>query len=445
MSSTETIKGEKDPTNHTRQNTTLEGQKDATCSEPGFTGNIICECGVKIEDGTVTNATGEHSYNPETHKCVCGDVEKFSLTVVDLENGRQSLDVAYGTVLFDLAELAVYEESKEYANTAGNGYYEFYGWLDDADWLNAETTMPARDYEVVADGPYTGWKQNGEAWEYFVSNSKQSGLTRVIRFDHTSFDPDNLVAEDFGWADLGEDGVWTGYIDAAQNGFWKETGDGMVRIGEALPEDFALADNEYLHYIVDGISQGGLRAVNGEYYFFRSSGRAATGAYYAWIDADESDELSCGNYEFGSDGRALNGLVDKAGTKYYYENGKTKAAGLIAIDDARYFIRTLGNCAVDLYYNWREDIVEMPTGHYEFDAEGKMLHGFVQKPDGKYYYINGQIAPAGLVKIGEHYYFIRSNGKCATGVYYNWREDIDLLPVGTYEFDSEGRMLNPPA
>ena len=137
--------------------------------------------------------------------------------------------------------------------------------------------------------------------------------------------------------------------------------------------------------------------------------------------------------------------MDKAGTKYYYENGKTKAAGLIAIDDARYFIRTLGNCAVDLYYNWREDIVEMPTGHYEFDAEGKMLHGFVQKPDGKYYYINGQIAPAGLVKIGEHYYFIRSNGKCATGVYYNWREDIDLLPVGTYEFDSEGRMLNPPA
>ena len=47
--------GETNPNNHTGNNTTV-GAKDATCTEDGYTGDTVCECGVTIATGTTIPA-----------------------------------------------------------------------------------------------------------------------------------------------------------------------------------------------------------------------------------------------------------------------------------------------------------------------------------------------------------------------------------------------------
>ena len=75
-------------------------------------------------------------------------------------------------------------------------------------------------------------------------------------------------------------------------------------------------------------------------------------------------------------------------------------------------------------------------------AFGKMLQGIVEKDGRAFYYVNGKLSTKpGLTKIGDDYYFVASNGRCATGKYYAWATKCDL-PVGNYEFGADGKMLN---
>ena len=74
-----------DPTNHTGNNTTGVNAKEATCTEEGYTGDTVCECGVTVVKGEVieidlTNHTSEeYTYtdnqdgetHTKAHKC-CG-------------------------------------------------------------------------------------------------------------------------------------------------------------------------------------------------------------------------------------------------------------------------------------------------------------------------------------------------------------------------------------
>ena len=70
-------------------------------------------------------------------------------------------------------------------------------------------------------------------------------------------------------------------------------------------------------------------------------------------------------------------------------------------------------------------------------------NGLVQEEDGIYYYVDGKIGKAGITKIGDYYYFVSSKGRVATGTYYCWATNCEI-PCGSYEFDEQGRMLNPP-
>lgn len=56
---------ELDPDNH-EQEPVLVGQKENTCGEDGYTGDLTCPaCGVVLEEGTVIPATGVHTYRGE--------------------------------------------------------------------------------------------------------------------------------------------------------------------------------------------------------------------------------------------------------------------------------------------------------------------------------------------------------------------------------------------
>ena len=48
---------------------------------------------------------------------------------------------------------------------------------------------------------------------------------------------------------------------------------------------------------------------------------------------------------------------------------------------------------------------------------------------------------AGLIKLGDDYYFVSNTGKCITGKYYAWATKCDL-PCGEYVFGEDGEMLD---
>ena len=93
----------------------------------------------------------------------------------------------------------------------------------------------------------------------------------------------------------------------------------------------------------------------------------------------------------------------------------------------------------------------MKAGTYTFNEDGKMivetdqsgekLNGIVKESDSVwYYYVDGVKTYAGLIKIGEDYYYVRTNGEVVHGQNYFVSKANGLMPNGTYTFDAEGRM-----
>ena len=201
-----------------------------------------------------------------------------------------------------------------------------------------------------------------------------------------------------------------------------------------------------VYFYVNGRFNGnnaGLTKIDGDYYFVASNGKCAVNRIYScWAT---NCDLPVGEYEFGPDGKMLQGIVQKDDGVYYYVNGRFSSdyAGLTNVDGDYYFVASNGKCAVNrVYYCWATNC-DLPVGEYEFGPDGKMLQGIVQKDDGTYYYTNGKKggAAAGLTKVGSDYYFVASNGRCATGSYSCWATNCDL-PLGVYEFGPDGKMLH---
>ena len=203
--------------------------------------------------------------------------------------------------------------------------------------------------------------------------------------------------------------------------------------------------NGIYYYINGEYGPAGITKIGDYYYFVSSIGRVATGVYECWAT---NCEIPRGTYEFDSQGRMLNppvdptvknGLVQEENGIYYYINGEYGPAGITKINGNYYFVSSIGRVATGVYECWATNC-ELPRGIYEFDSQGRMLNGLIQKDDGIYYYVNGNIGPAGLTKIGGEYYFVSSDGKVVTGEYYCWATNCDL-PVGTYTFGTDGKML----
>lgn len=82
--------------------TTVVGAKDATCTEDGYTGDVVCsDCGKVLEEGKAISATG-HNY-VDGVCTVCGATEPTNATTGD--NARIALWI--GLMAVAAAGLAV--------------------------------------------------------------------------------------------------------------------------------------------------------------------------------------------------------------------------------------------------------------------------------------------------------------------------------------------------
>lgn len=153
----------------------------------------------------------------------------------------------------------------------------------------------------------------------------------------------------------------------------------------------------------------------------------------------------CLDYQEPSDITLKNGIYTEDGVMYYYENDKKTDAGLIRIDGSYYYVDS--SCKIMTGKHKIEKTNDiLPAGTYEFDEDGKLLigntikNGIYTENGVMYYYQDNKKTNAGLVQIGDDYYYIDSSCKVAFGS-INVTKTNGLMPAGTYKFDEDGKMI----
>ena len=438
-----------------------------------------------------TGTTDSHTYDATTHMCVCGEVEKFIVTFDNWLTGEENVElfVPYGANIMEALKAAAAEGkipaigdsisvndefNKGMKVAVGYRYVDISG--EEPTWteLTDEVTMPAGMLEMEVDVLTYGWWYNynkdgdcvgveycdkdgnyytsgwyyieedfddvaGGAWYYFVPGTGEWA------------DCFNFRAEDITLAT--KDGVEGYYAFDHETGKWMNSYTGIYK-----------ATNGDLYYVENGIaveSKGLVRVFeNGEakYYYFGCGNASCTKAcdtYKAqkntvhWVE-NNNDLLPKWDYTFGADGvivhdDALNNnekqnheIVTYEGVKYYTIDGIKVHMGMVKIGEYYYYVRSSGKLVVNQTY-WCSDMNDtgFKPGSFAFDEEGRMLlNGIV---DG-YYYVDGVRTYAGLIKIGNDYYYVRTNGTVATGRYWITKTN-GLLPQGSYEFGEDGKMV----
>ncbi len=160
--------------------------------------------------------------------------------------------------------------------------------------------------------------------------------------------------------------------------------------------------------------------------------KAVFGDDYAWLE----------NY---------NGMyTTDSGVVYLVENGYViDFPGLVKIDGDYYYFREYSGMTCDKSVWVSKTNGLLPEGMYTFDSEGKMVlpekqNGIVSENGKLYYYVDGVRTYGGLVEIDGAYYYANSSGVVVTGRSYWVTKTNGLVPEGSYTFDADGKMVNPP-
>ena len=206
--------------------------------------------------------------------------------------------------------------------------------------------------------------------------------------------------------------------------------DGSCDKTTVIPDGFYTDNNGYF-YSQDGVPLKGLHSINGEYYYFDMYGYAVKNCTIASVT-------------FGDDYKGVTGLIEVDGVLCYYLNGRPKMAGLIEIDGDYYFAGgSNGEVIVDKsYYVWQGNGI-IPESTREFDADGKLINGIVEKDGKLYYYEMGKPYAAGLVCVDGDYYFAGgANGELIVDrTYYVWKPN-GIIPESDREFGPDGKMYD---
>ncbi len=365
---------------------------------------------------------------------------------------------------------------------AGAVYYDFdkTGKVMSGVWAD---TLNGSRYYYGPSYHFKGWYNIDGADYYFAAGYRYEGLKAV----RTSSNPTY-------WYDFGDDGKCKGklngiyYIDGVyryiedgsatekhlfkweDNNYYYAKYDGVLAVnntfrtassncdlpngtytfdetgkmvGSSANGEIVLIDGVFYYYEKGVGVQKGLIKVGDDYYYSVYKGKLAVNTTVKALET--SCELPVGvKYEFGSDGKMLNGIVEKDGVLYYYENGQGVQKGLINFNGDYYYSVYGGKIAVNTSVKATETNCDLPAGvTYEFDADGKMLDGIVEKDGVLYYYENGQGVQKGLVFIGGNYYYTVYGGKIAVNTSVKATETSCDLPAGvTYDFGPDGKIID---
>ena len=302
--------------------------------------------------------------------------------------------------------------------------------------------MPSGDYFFEEDGRMSrknGIVREGDTLYYYVDGERTYiGLTRI--------------GDDYYYVN-GKGIVVTGkYYVTRNNGLMPSATYNFDENGRLVFGTGIYTEGDTMYYYQDNErTYVGLIKIGDDYYYVNGKCIVVTGSYYV---TRNNGLLPSATYNFDEQGRMIiqkDGIYTEDGVMYYYVNGGKYYAGLIQIDDDYYYVNGKGIVVTGRYYVTRNNGL-LPSASYDFDETGRMIRedGTAGAPEVKegihtedgtmYYYINGEKAYVGLIRIGDDYYYV--NGKCivVTGRYYVTRNN-GLMPSAYYNFDASGRMI----
>ena len=329
--------------------------------------------------------------------------------------------------------LFVFEDEYYFSNYDGSLVVNenYYAWK-----LDSSSDLPKGHYWFGADGKMLRGiiEKNGKLYYYENGQPTEKGLF-IYNGDYyfSHYDGSLVVSETYyAWKLDGTSQLGKGHYEFGADGKMLR---GIIK------------QNGKLYYYENGKrTEKGLFVFDGEYYFSHYDGSLVVSeTYYAW-KLDSTSQLPKGHYEFGADGKMINGIVERDGKLYYYENGKRTEKGLFVYNGDYYFSHYDGSLVVnETYYAWKLDSTsQLPKGHYEFGADGKMLNGIIEQNGKLYYYENGKRTEKGLFVFDGEYYFSNYDGSLVVNEnYYVWKLDsTSQLDKGHYWFGADGKMLN---
>ena len=418
---------------------------EATLTTPGYTGDTYCTvCNELIAKGEVIPCpTGwlESGQGRQYYKN--GELQKTGWTVID--GNTYYLDTETGYAATGIAALVpdgATEEARCVFDDEGVFQSDVTGVYSvgaDTYWLNSGIIEEEAGLKRVV-------KEDGEVNYYYFAVQKnleeREGLTLSAAVKSTVLNGKDCWLHKTNGLALPE---WGYYFDE----------NGVILHDEDTGKNGILKAGEDLFYYVDGIkAPAGMIKIGDDYYYANSKGQLIVNqTYYC---SRMNGLMEEGTYAFDAKGKLIPGATDKNGivkdddgVLRYYVNGKVTYVGLIEIDGDFYYVRSSGEVVNDCVYyiSWTHGLKE--AGYYTFDENGKLTgtpkNGIVEEDGVLHYYVNGTLTYAGLIKIGDDYYYV--NSKCEVvrdcDYYISWTHD--LMPQGRYHFDADGKLTGSVA
>ena len=420
-------------------NTAADGS-GATYADEGaileLTGDMTLYAQWQFWNGWFTDVNGKQYYKD-------GELQKTGWTVIDGNTYYLDTENGYAaTGITTLVPDGATEEARCVFDTEGvfqGDVTGVYSVGEDTYWLNSGIIEEEAGLKRVV-------KENGEVNYYYFAVQKnleeREGLTLSAAVKSTVLNGKDCWLHKTNGLALPE---WGYYFDE----------NGVILHDEDTSKNGILKDGEDLFYYVDGIkAPAGMIKIGDDYYYANSKGQLIVNqTYYC---SRMNGLMKEGTYAFDAEGKLIQGATDKNGivkdddgVLRYYVNGKVTYVGLIEIDGDFYYVRSNGEVVTDCVYwiTWTHGLKE--AGYYTFDENGKLTgtpkNGIVEEDGVLHYYVNGKLTYAGLIKIGDDYYYV--NSKCEVvrdcDYYISWTHD--LLPQGKYHFDADGKLTGEVA
>lgn len=355
----------------------------------------------KHSDGWFTDDNGKQYYKD-------GELQKTGWTVIDGNTYYLDTETGYAaTGITTLVPDGATEKARCVFDAEGVFQSDVTGVYSvgaDTYWLNSGIIEEEAGLKRVV-------KENGEVNYYYFAVQKnleeREGLTLSAAVKSTVLNGKDCWLHKTNGLALPE---WGYYFDE----------NGVILHDEDTGKNGILKDGEDLFYYVDGIkAPAGMIKIGDDYYYANSKGKLIVNqTYYC---SRMNGLMKEGTYAFDAKGKLIPGATDKNGivkdedgVLRYYVNGKVTYVGLIEIDGNFYYVRSNGEVVNDCVYyiSWTHGLKE--AGYYTFDENGKLTgtpkNGIVEEDGVLHYYVNGTLTYAGLIKIGDDYYYV--NSKC---------------------------------